>query len=130
MHDYGRHTGILKGPAHALGMGNGRAEHDRLAVAGLLAPMTDHGIGDGGLVENRLDFRHVEVGGRATNPRQLLLGADVDDKGAGRHEVTGRNQLTQRDLIRDVAENLPQALAIAAGWCRGDAENLSVRTLV
>ena len=37
MHDDGGHTGILKCLAYALGVGNGRAEHDRLAVAGLLA---------------------------------------------------------------------------------------------
>jgi site-specific DNA recombinase len=96
-------------------MGDGRAEHDRLAVAGLLTPMTDHGIGDGSLVENRLDFRHIEVSGRAPDPRQLLLGADIDDKGAWRHEVAGGDQLAEGDLIRDVAEDLPQSLAVTAG---------------
>lgn len=107
MYDHGGYAGILKGLAHTFGMGDGRAEHDRLAVAGLLTPMTDHGIGDGRLVENRLDFRHVEVSGSAPDPRQLLLGADVDDKGAWRHEVAGGDQLAEGDLIRDVAEDLP-----------------------
>ena len=130
VHDHGRHTGILKGLAHALGVGDGRTEHDRLALAGLLPPMTDHGIGDRRLVQNRLDFRHVEVSGRAPNPRQLLLGADIDDEGAWRHEVAGGDQFAEGDLIRDVAENLPQSLAVTAGRCRRHPEDLSVRVLV
>ena len=130
MHDHGGYTGILKGLAHTFGMGDGRAEHDRLAVAGLLTPMTDHGIGDGRLVENRLDLRHVEVSGRAPDPRQLLLGADINDKSAWRHKMAGGDQFAEGDLIRDVAEDLPQTLAVTAGRRRRHPEDLGARVLV
>jgi len=92
--------------------------------------MADHGIGDGRLVENRLDLRHIEVRGGATDPRQLLLGADINDKSAWRHEVAGGDQLAEGDLIRDVAEDLPQTLAVTAGRCRRHPENLGARVLV
>ena len=63
-------------------------------------PMTDHGIGDGRLVENRLDFRHIEVIAVAPD-RVNLLGANIDDKGAGKTRCPRRSS-RQGDLIRDV----------------------------
>ena len=89
--------------------------------------MADHRLGDRALVHDLVDRLHVEiVDGPAYLPERLL-GTDVDDEGTRPHQVAGTDQLAEQDLVGNVGEHRPQALAVTPVRGRGDAVDADVR---
>ena len=97
------------------------AEHHGLTVAGFGLPVADHRLVDRHGVHHPRHLGHVEVIARAANLGQILLDADIDDEGPGRHQMAGGNQFTDTDLIGHVGEDRPQTLAVAPIGRRRDA---------
>ena len=98
------------------GMVDGGAEDDGLAVARLLLPVADHLVGDRRAVHDARRPRPCRspTATRRT-VRSCVLHADVDDEGAGRHQMARGDQLAEPDLVGDIVEDLAQALACRPG---------------
>ena len=130
------HLAVNRGSRDAVGaerrgnilrMLDGRAEHHRLPLARLILPVADDLVRHRRLVHDLGDGIHVEVGGDAADLLQRLLDTHVDDEGARLHQMTGSDEFRDADLICDIVEHIPQALAVAPVGCRGDAEHLGRR---
>ena len=101
-----------------------RAEDDSLAIACLFFPVRDDGICHRRLVHDRVHLAHIKVGRHTTHLLKRILHADINDKGAGLHEMPGGDQLGNPDLIGDIVEDLAQTLSVAAIGCGGNTKNL------
>ena len=88
--------------------------------------MLHHGISDRHRVHDAGDLAHVEIVAVATHSPELILDADIDDEGAGRHEMAGGDQFAEPDLVRDVREHLAQPDLVAAVRRGGDAVDPAV----
>ena len=72
------------------------------------------------------DRAHIIIKGGFTDFTQLFLNADIHDKGAWRHKVTGSDQLFDRDLVRHVGEDRAQTFFITTVRRGGHAQKLHV----